>query len=137
MVDKSFTHMSKLSSDEKWKRFNKKLEDFMKTGDFFGLGTIYYEMADFIEEEGKDGSHLKELGYQMKLRSHAATLSRYKESVVVKEVDILCAGDPCSFCKQLQGKVFAIEQATLSKPIPVKDCIHEYGCRCVYLPRVV
>lgn len=126
--------MPKLISDEKWKKFNEKLEKLMKGGDFFGLGATYYEMADFVKGEGKDEGQFRELGYQMKLHCTDTELSRYKVSGVIKEVSILCTGDSCNFCKTLNGKSFSITQAILDKPIPVRRCTHKYGCRCCYIP---
>jgi hypothetical protein len=45
--------MPKTSSDKRWARFNQKLQTLMKSNDFFGLGTTYYEMADFLDKEGR------------------------------------------------------------------------------------
>ena len=125
--------MPKLNRDEKWGRFNKKLEEFMKVGDFFGLGTTYYEMADFLKEEEKDNSHLRKLGYEMKLRRQNEELSNLVESEV-KTVEILCNSDnSCEICKSQNGKIFPVEEAIKKHPIPVENCNNEYGCRCCYL----
>lgn len=124
--------MSKLSPDEKWGRFNRKLNDLMKENDFLGLGITYYEMADFLKNEGKDSSKMRKLGYEMKLRNQKEQLKMMK-SPVIKGVEIFPATDSCDECLKLRGKVFEIEKALEDNPLPVEQCNHRYGCRCVYL----
>jgi len=60
--------MSRLTSDEKWSRFNKKLVELMKSSDFYGLGTTYQEMANFLRKEGKDPEEMLDKAYEMKLK---------------------------------------------------------------------
>ncbi len=126
--------MPKLSPDEKWKRFNKKLNELMKVNDFFGLAITYYEMADFLKNEGKDNNHLRKIGYQMKLKLQSEELKRFTDSGVIKNVEILATDDSCESCKNLNHKILSIKEAQLKKPIPVEECTHKYGCRCTYLP---
>ncbi|MCX6712228.1 MAG: hypothetical protein NT041_00875 [Candidatus Vogelbacteria bacterium] len=129
--------MSRFSPDEKWKKFGKELRDFMKAGDFFGLGTVYYKMADFLKRESKDGGQLRGLGYEMKKRFQNTELDNYASSEVVAGVQILGVGDSsCENCKKLNGLILTTEEANIKKLIPVKNCTHKYGCRCVYLPKV-
>lgn len=128
--------MSRLNPDEKWERFNKRLEELMRSNDPFGLGTTYYEMANFLEKEGRESSQIRKLGYRMKLRIQTIELKRLKESGVVKEVEIIATDKSCEACKQLNDGVLSIQEALLRKPIPVENCGHKYGCRCIYLPRV-
>ncbi len=128
--------MPKLSPDEKWKRFNEKLEKFMKANDLFGLATTYYEMADFLENEGKDASKLRKIGYQIKFKLQSDDLKCYIDSNVVKNVEILATDNSCDACKKLNHKVFPIKEAQLKRLIPVEECTYKYGCRCVYLPIV-
>jgi len=40
--------MSCLTPDERWKRFNKQLQEQMRQNDFYGLGITYYKMAGFL-----------------------------------------------------------------------------------------
>jgi len=127
--------MNKLSPDEKWGRLNNELNESMKTNDFFGLGLIYYKMADFLESEGKNADHLKQLGYQMSLKAHLKELKRYKKSGVVTKVEIHTVDTSCDVCKKLDGKVILIDDAISNSPLPVKECNHRHGfCRCIYLP---
>lgn len=108
----------------------------MQENDFFGLGTTYYQMADFLKKEGKDSGHLRKIGYQMKIKFQSGELRRYEESGVLKRVEILSCDDSCGACKILNHKVFLIKEAKIKNPIPVEQCSHKYGCRCVYLPVV-
>src|SRR3989344_7626921 len=124
--------MPKLSHDKKWEMFNKRLEKFMKLNDFFGLGTTYYEMADFQKKEGKDNNQMRGLGYKMKLKITEEELRRYSESGVLEKVEILSAPDSCNLCKKLTGKIISIKDAMTQKPIPNEKCEHKYGCRCGY-----
>ncbi len=126
--------MPKLSPDEKWKRFNKKLEESMKQNDFFGLGTTYYQMADFLKKEEKNSTHLRQKGYEMKLISTKATLAHFKD-VGVTKIEILGDSESsCEICKKIHRKTFNFKDATNTNPIPVRECAHKYGCRCVYIP---
>ena len=104
----------------------------MKDSDFFSMGTIYYEMAIFLKKEGKKDNGTRRLGYEMKLRAQNSNLNNYLKSNVVKGVEILATNDSCDLCKSLSGKVFTIADAILTKPIPVEQCAHKYGCRCTY-----
>lgn len=131
-----YSSMPKLSPDEKWKRFNEKLGKFMKVNDFFGLAITYYEMADFLKNEGKDASNLRKIGYQMKLKLQSDDLKRFIDSDVIKNVEILATDDSCDVCKKLNHKVLSVREAQLKRPIPAEECTHKYGCRCVYLPVV-
>lgn len=127
--------MPKLNSDEKWRRFNKKIMELMKSGSFYELGTTYYQMADFVKKEGKDNAYLRDAGYKMKCRCIRSELKEYKKSEVVSEIEIHTAGDTsCIACRELNGKILSVDDALLTMPIPVKECSHKYGCRCCYLP---
>ncbi len=125
--------MPKLAPDEKWRRFNKKLNDLMKVSDFYGMGTVYYEMADFLTKEGKDPNQMRELGYKMKLRKQKEQLKRMKTQGA-KKVEVLTDSSSCGRCLKLDGKIFLIDHALKKNPLPIERCVHKYGCRCVYLP---
>lgn len=127
--------MPRLSSDEKWRRFNQKLEEQINRNDFCELGITYYEMADFLQKEGKDASPVKQKGYEMKLMFEKHQLDEYNKSGVVRRVEVLGAGDDsCVACKAVNRKEFTMEEATANPPIPIRECTHKYGCRCCFLP---
>ncbi|OGH23454.1 MAG: hypothetical protein A2629_00205 [Candidatus Levybacteria bacterium RIFCSPHIGHO2_01_FULL_41_15] len=126
--------MSKLSPDEKWKRFNQKLEELMKSNDFYGLGVVYQEMANFLDKEGKSSKEIRDKAYKMKLQHQQDYIKSLINSQVAKGVEILCAVDSCESCKALDGKTFDFKKALDSSPLPKRECKHKYGCRCTYLP---
>lgn len=125
-------------SDERWRRLNEKAIRAAGSEDWFLAGTIYYEMAGQLKEEGKDNSKLRRLGYEMKLRSLLRKLEGYEASNVVRKVEILASEDSCEYCRKLNGQTFSIEEAVKNSPIPVENCNQErgYGCRCTFLPVV-
>lgn len=128
--------MNDKNLDKKWKWLNQDLEKFMKSGDYWNLGSTYYEMAEFVENEGKDSNYLRNLGYQMKLKINEKTLQNISKSKVVTGVEIIACPDSCEFCKALSEKHFSLDDAKKLKPLPEKKCSNKLGCRCVYAPIV-
>jgi hypothetical protein len=61
-----------------------------------------------------------------------ANLKQYKENGI-KYIEVLATPDSCEACKKLQSKRYRIDKAP---KLPNPNCIHELGCRCVYLPCV-
>lgn len=122
-------------ADKKWQRFNQKLEKLMGENDFFGLGTTYYEMATFAKQEGSDYQHLRQLGYEMKLRVQTANLKGYAKDTYIKTVEAIATPNSCPECKAVNGQKISVNEALNNSILPVKDCSFEpYGCRCVYSP---
>lgn len=128
--------MTNSNSDKRWGWFNESLQKYMKANDFWGLGSTYYEMANFLEKESKDASHLRKLGYDMKLKVNAENLHNLERSDVISGVEIISCSNSCELCKGLNGKCFSIDVAKKSKPLPVRECRSEGGCRCMYGPIV-
>ena len=127
--------MMKLTPDERWKRFNQKLNEQMKANDFYGLGITYQEMANFLDKEGKNSEDLRNKAYEMKLQHQQDYIKNLKNnSSISKGVEILSSLDSCPSCKKQDGKVFDFKSALDNSPLPVKECRHVYGCRCTYLP---
>ncbi len=119
--------------DVLWYLFNAKAENLMKISDWQGLKMIYYNMALFLNQEGKGCFQLLEVSAKMELMN-------YRESGV-KKVEI-CASQGCEECKKFNGKTFLIEEALEMKPIPCKKCTHKMYdekfsfCRCMYLSKM-
>ncbi len=114
-----------MGTDGKWSRLNKKLIEFMETNDFFGLGTIYYEMADFLEKEDKNNDHLKRFGYYAKLQHQINELERLKR-LGCKEVKILTDRESCVVCKKSNHRTLSLKEAEFLKTLPVEGCAHKY-----------
>ena len=94
---------------------------------------IYYEMALFLNKEGKDC-------FSVLQQSAKMNLMKFKQAGVVEKVRILTVGeDSCKACRLLENKVFTIEEALEKMPIPCKECTHKLYdekkgfCRCSYL----
>ncbi|OIP58148.1 MAG: hypothetical protein COX79_01765 [Candidatus Levybacteria bacterium CG_4_10_14_0_2_um_filter_36_16] len=127
--------MTKLTPDERWKRFNQKLNEQMKANDFYSLGITYQEMANFLDKEGKNSEEMRNKAYEMKLLHHQNYIKNLQNnSPVSKGVEILSAPDSCESCLALDSKAFEFKKVLDSPPLPVKECKHIYGCRCTYLP---
>jgi hypothetical protein len=82
--------------DRQWQRLNQKLEARMVESDWFGLGTIYYEMANLVKSENGDPEHYSELGYKMKLKVAAQNLKELADNADVMEaIEVLNADNSC------------------------------------------
>lgn len=96
------------------------------------LKGIYYEMALFLNKEGKDCLKMLQLSNEMELRY-------FRHFSFIKKVQIItCGEDSCEACRKLHNKVFTIDEALKTMPIPCKECTHKiydkkHGfCRCCY-----
>ena len=111
-------------SDFIWSMFNKLTSKIKEPS---RLKMLYYNMAWFLNEEGKDFfSVLKE--------SKKWELLDYKKSQHISKVEILAANNSCENCKNHEGEIFTINKALEIMPLPRKDCSnHDNFCRCSYL----
>lgn len=65
--------------------------------------------------------------------SHLTNMDNYKQSGVVKYVEILATQDSCDACKKISGKRYKLSDVI---ELPYEHCTHEMGCRCVIIPIV-
>lgn len=65
---------------------------------------------------------------------HKSHIAQYKESNVVKSVEILTTPDSCDECKKFAGKRYSLDNVP---ELPHEKCTHKYGCRCTTVPIVV
>jgi hypothetical protein len=92
---------------------------------------VYYSMALFMDEEGRDPGHVRTEAARMQLHE-------FKEQGVSR-VEI-CSTRGCPACSRLDGKAFAISTALSEMPIPCPDCAHTLKnpkrgfCRCSWVP---
>jgi hypothetical protein len=63
--------------------------------------------------------------------THQVNIANYRQSGVVKQVEILAAQDSCDACKKISGKRFILSQVP---ELPYEHCTHKMGCRCTILP---
>lgn len=86
----------------------------------------------------KEFDKLKEAEKERRIKEiteyNRANLQKYKESGIVKYVEILSAGDSCENCKKWTNKKIPIDKAIKENILPVKNCTDERGCRCCYIP---
>lgn len=105
-----------------WGLFNEAV--VLKSNDLHVLSMIYFQMAEFLDEEGKDPYPC--------LHDHIKTQLLHDQQNGVKKVKIIAIMDrnTCSFCKELDGKTYLIDDALKKMPIPIKGCPF---CRCRYV----
>jgi hypothetical protein len=97
---------------------------------------VYWWMAEFTYEEGRD--------FQQYLRlSHEVDLAQWNASFTSSpdiRVKVLTAGSAsCEPCRRLEHTLFPLEQALANGPLPTSDCSHPLRpggrpgwCRCCY-----
>lgn len=97
---------------------------------------VYNQLALLLNWEGKNT-------YQFLFNARRAELTNLKRSKIVQKVKIISGAksgevESCPECKEIQGKVFTIDEALKLMPIPNKNCsckIYDKNngiCRCVY-----
>jgi len=84
------------STDVIWGLFNGLIS---KTKNQDSLGMIYYEIALFLNEEGKDSLEIRR-------QSQKISLLSLKKSEVVKGVEILATSESCDECQKLNGNKY-------------------------------
>jgi predicted nucleic-acid-binding Zn-ribbon protein len=97
---------------------------------------IRFQQALFLHREGKDPTKIRQVDF-------ANDLKGYKETFVVKQVEVITAGeDSCEHCRKLEGKKFTIQEALEQNILPCKECTNDANkkgvgwCRCCYAPVV-
>jgi hypothetical protein len=114
-----------------WSLYTDKIHDAIKQGNLHLLKILNWDMALFLQEEGKEF-------FECMQESQKMHLMEYKQQRLAK-VRIISAGG-CPACINMIGKVLAIDVALKEMPIPVKDCTFKlHGrtpgwCRCRYVP---
>jgi len=121
------------SGDVLWSLYGRLAYDFGAAGKL-PPPLLYFLMAHFLYDEGREFRHLLQ-------QSHEMELTEYRESPFVEKVRILTGGDAsCEACQQLEGKVLTLDKASELMPIPCRECTFELHpgkpgwCRCICLP---
>ena len=96
-------------SDIIWGLFNDAI--ILNSDDYHILSMIYYQMAIFLEEEGKDPFPLLQDHIKMQLLGY--------QKKGAKKVKIMSIDDriTCDDCKKLDGKIMTVEEALKRMPI--------------------
>lgn len=112
-----------------WHVCNKEI--IKKRNNRSALGTLYYNMAIFLDNAGKDPFEMLKQSAKAKLKSFK------KEGVDIVEIT---GGNNCTYCMNLKDKIYKIDEALDQMPIPHKDCINVIHnkkggfCTCQYWP---
>lgn len=118
-------------NDVIWSLFN---QSITKTGVLQNLKMIYYDMALFLNEEGRNFFHILQQSRKMELM--------YYKKMGIKRVQIRTASNSCDYCKQLTDSIFTIDDAFTNMPIPCSECTYVLKkgksgfCRCCYVAYV-
>jgi hypothetical protein len=115
-------------NDVIWSLFNELLSK--NSTNFNQLGVIYYSMALYLREEGKDNFYLL-------VECAKATLLKLEleslDSNLVQMVHVISGSNSCDNCKKLGGLQMTFKDALMKMPIPCRECNHSIGfCRCMY-----
>jgi uncharacterized Zn finger protein (UPF0148 family) len=97
----------------------------------------YYQLASYAEKEGRPF-------HEFLTEAVRCELLIYKQTPVVTTVEILTAGpaNACAECDAQRGKVFSIDEALRTMPLPCPRCTRTLlgarpgFCRCTWLPVV-
>ena len=112
--------------DVAWDVLNARTLELARGQRFAELSNLHYEMARFLNEEGKDFFRVLQQSKEMKLE-HLKTMR-------VKKVEIMCGPGACPSCLKLDKKILTIEEALKIMPVPNKDCtntLYDNFCRCL------
>ena len=133
---KKIGHVPK-ATDVVWQLMNDRVRE---TVDHHQLKMIYFQMALFLKEEGKDFLATKQ-------ESTRAELNGWQNAAEKGLIDwrktrlrvITCGAASCNACRTLEGATFTYSEALNQMPIPVRDCTHDLTegshrgwCRCCY-----
>ena len=97
-----------------------------------GEGSMFFMMALFLHEEGKDSLKVMREKARTDLREIRSQSPRYNRVKV--------CGGACDACRALEGKLLTIEQALETLPVPCPECTNDVNasgrgwCRCWYSP---
>lgn len=100
--------------------------------DFHELKMLYFSMALIKYQNGEDFFNLLQESMRFELLKKG-------ESKLIKKVKIHAIG--CEHCKENDGKIYTIEDALKTMPIPNPECTHEKKegrgwCRCFYIAEI-
>ena len=121
------------SGDVLWSLYNRLAHDFVTSG-AAPPAFLYFLMAHYLYEDGRDFFHLLQQSRRMEL-------AHYKQLGFVEKVQIWTGRDAsCEACRTLHGRVLTLEDALEQMPVPCKDCTFDFRgtgqpgwCRCSYL----
>lgn len=135
-MNEYYTMGSKKERHERWADLNRRLLDATRQNDLWEIGSLHFEQALQLHQEGKDFFKVLQLHAKFKLLDY--------QQQGHKKVQIMGGSDSCPNCQRLVvGKLITIVQALKEMPVPCNECTmdvenpeaegHEPGwCRCNY-----
>lgn len=124
--------LDQFTADQKWSKYNSEIELLIKDKNWFGLGTLYYNLASIVKAEGKDSGYLRQLGLEMKIKSKQDDIKRYIGHC--EQIEILANPKACNDCIKHNSSIIDVDNALILSPLPIRSCTNEIGCRCTFLP---
>lgn len=117
--------------DVLWRLYNELALRFLKIGDLEQLKTVYFEMALYLNESGKNCTETLQL-------SNKYDLLNWRKMGYKNVIIVTCGSSSCDNCNKNEGKTYTISEALKLKPLPCKDCTFKLRddklpwCRCSY-----
>ena len=103
----------------------KSVVDADQRNDWGRLQLLYWRLAKWLHEEGRDSLQAARLARQAELRGYA---DQGVGRVQVLDLD----GDSCTTCLQSGGRGMSVADALKRMPIPNPSCAHGW-CRCCWV----
>lgn len=124
--------------DKRWGELNADLVQCISNSDFMGISFAYFNMADFLAEEGTIRKDLFKLAREYKIKGHIRRIEEIRSTSFNKNVCIMTAKDnrTCAYCKRLEEIKIPMESVKAKVEEMVNSCHSEWGqtgeswCRC-------
>lgn len=124
-------------SDVVWRLMNAAAS---KTTNVQQLRLLYWQMAEFLWEEGRDHVHTAREAVRMGMAGwEQAADQGLIDWSRTRLVVITAREHSCEACRMLEGVTFTYHEACTQMPLPVANCTHGVSrsgqpgwCRCVY-----
>jgi hypothetical protein len=125
------------AADAAWRVLN---ELVVSTPNLHERGGVYFHMARFLWEEGRDQLKIARQGRRMHLAEWKAAADEGLLDLARARIVIITGEETsCPACRALEGTLFTYEQAIELDPVPVPECTHDVGpgrvrgwCACLY-----
>lgn len=112
----------------------------VESSDFNARGMVYFQMARFLWDEGRDHLELARQCRQMELANWEHAADRGLLDVRRARISVITAkGASCPGCRVLDGIELTLQEAVETMPLPVAGCTRELSpgrlrgwCRCCY-----
>lgn len=126
------------AADAAWRVLNELVDE---APDYHSRGMVYFQMARFLWEQGKDHLQLALQCRQMRLADWREAGERGFLDLKRARIEICTAREAsCPACRALEGTQFTYQEAVERHVIPMAQCTHEAGpgrvrgwCRCEYV----